>query len=268
MSLSRGHGLADEHHLNDGDLRYGTRNLTYSLNKKKRWLLPEIIEERICEHDPQSNVTKDKREFNIDERLKIVMYENVNTFHRSSCIRYGNNQTTPHIIHKNGSRFSSESLTKWMDFNTRERWTRRNRKGREDRINLPNFGFERRAGFFPSEVTYEFLYPQRPPPGETHRHGKTSLAYASKPHDYDWTGRHFKDTTQHRRKVRRCECANFDRMEGEYDFDDEEEEMEVSEYIISSSNSIDENQRWSIVFDEFGKCSMIRSSNVSIPMIS
>ena len=225
------------------------------MNKKKRWLLPDIIEQRICEHNPQSN----NEVFNIDERLKIVMYENVNSSHRSSCIRYGNSQTEPHIIHKNGSRFNSESLTKWMDFNTRERWTRRHRKQREDRVNQPNFGFEQRPGFFPSEVTYQFLYPQSLPAGETHRHGKTSLAYASKQSKYDWEGRHFKDTIQHRRKVRRYECMKFDLQEEEeeeYDFE-EEEEIEDSEYIISSSDSIDENQRWSIVFDEFGKCSTI-----------
>lgn len=147
-----GHSLDDEHRLNDGNLRYGTRNLTYSLNKKKRWLLPDIIEQRICEHTPNSASPTGKNGDQmsiIDERLKIVMYENENTRHRSNCIRYANSQTEPHILHKNGRRFNSDTLTKWMDFNTRERWTSHHRNPNTDRVNQPNFGIQQRPGFFP-----------------------------------------------------------------------------------------------------------------------
>lgn len=250
--------MEEEHRLQDGNLRYAPRNLTYSLNKKKRWLLPKIIEERICEHDPHpqvSNVRKGDQTSTIDERLKIVMYENVNTRHRSTCIRYGNSQIEPHIIHKNGHRFNSDTLTKWMDFNTRERWGRRHRRNRDgDQVNQPNFGIEQRPGFFPSEVTYEFLFPRSLPAGESHRDGKTSLAYSSTLDRYDWVGRHHKDTTKHRRKVRRYECMKFDPFDQEYDPEEEEDDNMVdSEYFISSSSFVDENKRWSIVIDDYGK---------------
>lgn len=245
----RGHGLEDEHRLHDGNLRYSPRNLTYSLNKKKRWLLPKIIEERICEHDPHSKVPqveKGDQVSTIDERLKIVMYENVNTHHRSTCIRYGNSQTQPHIIHKDGHRFNSDTLTKWMDFDTRERRSsRRHRNERDDGINQPNFGIEQRPGFFPSEVTYEFLFPRNLSAGESHRNGKTSLAYSSRLDKDSWEGRFFKDTTKNRRKVRRYECMKFDLDEQD---DDLEEEEEVEDT---------ENEQWSMVFDDDGKFSSI-----------
>ena len=45
-----GHNLEDIHRLDDGGLRYTMQNLSYSLNKRKRWLLPEIIEQRIGQY--------------------------------------------------------------------------------------------------------------------------------------------------------------------------------------------------------------------------
>jgi hypothetical protein len=247
----RGHGLDEVHRLHDGNLRSSSTNLTYSLNKKKRWLLPEIIEQRICEHTPYAEVRKVKKGDQIstnDERLKIVMYENENTRHRANCLRYGNSQTEPHILHNNGRRFNSETLTKWMDFNTRERRSRRN-----DRVNQPNFGFQQRPGFFPSEVTYNFLYPKVLSSTESYRDGKTSLTYSSKLDDHGWEGRYFKDTNKNRRKVRRFECEKFDIYEQEYCFD--EENADDNEYIISSYDLTDENEKWSIVFDDSGKLS-------------
>ena len=61
-------------------------NLTFSLNKKKRWLLPDILEQRILQCKSDEKVYDPI----IDERLKIVMYENENVRHDSTCIRYAN----------------------------------------------------------------------------------------------------------------------------------------------------------------------------------
>ncbi len=251
----RGHGLEDEHRLHDGNLRPSSANLTYSLNKKKRWLLPEIIEQRICEHNPNVRIPKVKKGDQIstvDERLKIIMYENENTRHRSNCLRYGNSQTEPHILHNNGRRFNSETLTKWMDFNTRGRRHHRRRNHVDDgRVNLPNFGFQRRPGFFPSEVTYEFIYPKSLPSMESHRNGKTSLAYTSELDQHVSQGRYSKDTNKNRRKVRRFECAELNIYDQECYL--EEEDTDDNEYIVSASYLTDENERWSIVFDDSGK---------------
>ncbi|CAF1307476.1 unnamed protein product [Rotaria sordida] len=246
-----GHNLEDVHRLYDGNLRYTTHNLTYSLNKKKRWLLPDIIKERICEYDPNSQsskVQKGDQTSTIDERLKIIMYENENTHHTSTCLRYANNQTEPQILHKNGRRFNSKTLTKWINFDTRERWNSHHRNHSNDQVNQPNFGIQQRPGFFPSEVTYEFLYPKRLPSSENHKNGKISLSHCKVPQKYDWSGRYFKDTNKNRRKIRRYECMKFDIDEYEYDF--EQEDIHTNEFLITSSNFIDENEKWSIVFDE------------------
>jgi hypothetical protein len=179
------------------------------------------------------------------------MYENENTRHTSNCLRYANNQTEPHVLHKNGRRFNSTTLTKWMDFNTRERWTTsHHRNHNNNRINQPNFGIQQRPGFFPSEVTYEFLYPKRLSSSESHRNGKTSLSYTTDLDRYDMYVRHSRDSNKHRRKISRHECLKFDIHEDEYDF---EEDMIDNEFIISSSNIIDENEKWSIVFEESSK---------------
>jgi hypothetical protein len=179
------------------------------------------------------------------------MYENENIRHTSTCIRYANNQTEPHVLHKNGGRFNSETLTKWMDFNTRERWSRHHRNRNNDRVNQPNFGIQQRPGFFPSEVTYEFLYPKRLSSSESHRNGKTSLFYRGNLEGYDWYGRHGKDTNKNRRKIRRTECLNLDFFEQDYDF--EQENIDDNEFIISSSDIMDENEKWSIVFEDLSK---------------
>jgi hypothetical protein len=179
------------------------------------------------------------------------MYVNENTRHSSNCVRYANSQTEPHILHKNGRTFNSETLTKWMEFNTREPRTSQLRKNRNNRINQPNFGIQQRPGFFPSEVTYEFLYPKPIPSKESHRTGKISLTYTQSPDKYSWHGRHFKDTNQHRRKIRRTDCAKLDINEQEYDL--EEEDMDDNALIMSSADFIDENDKWSIVFEDSGK---------------
>ena len=175
------------------------------------------------------------------------MYENENSRHTSTCLRYANNQTEPHVLHKNGRRFNSTTLTKWINFNTRERFNSHHRNDNADRINQPNFGIQQRPGFFPSEVTYEFLYPKRCPPSTTHKSGKSSLAYCKDLHD-EWNGRTSRDTNKHRRKIRRNDCLRFDLHEQDYDF--EAEDIDDSEYIIISSDLMDENEKWSIVFED------------------
>lgn len=188
------------------------------------------------------------------------MYENENIHHKSTCIRYANSQTEPHVLYKNGRRFNSTTLTKWMDFNTRERW---NSHHQNDRVNQPNFGFRQRPGFFPSEVTYEFLYPKRLSSSESHKYGKTSLAYTSNPDKFDYSGRHHKDTNKHRRKIRRFECLKFDLQDQVYDF--EGEDLDTNEYIVTSADIIDEDEKWSVVYEELGKTyQLIPSNNNSI----
>ncbi|CAF3624713.1 unnamed protein product [Rotaria sp. Silwood1] len=248
-----GHNLEDVHRLDDGNLRYTTHNLTYSLNKKKRWLLPDIIQERICEYDPtaqSSQVKKGDQVSNIDERLKIVMYENENIHHSSTCLRYSNNQTVPQILHKNGRRFNSKTLTRWINFDTRTRWHSHHRNHSDDRVNQPNFGIQQRPGFFPSEVTYTFLYPKRLPSSEIHKNGKTSLSYCRAHDVYEWPGRNMRDTNKNRRKIRRNECMKFGFDDYAYDFEEEEEDINTNEFILASSNFIDEDEKWSIVFEE------------------
>ncbi|CAF1120532.1 unnamed protein product [Adineta steineri] len=246
-----GHNLEDIHRLHDGNLRHTTRGLTYSLNKKKRWLLPDIIEERICEYNPKLKDSKSEGQHdisNIDERLKIIMYENENIRHSSTCIRYGNNQIEPHILHKNGRRFNSSTLTKWMDFDTHERRNRRRRRNNNtDRVNQPNFGIQERPGFFPSEVTYEFLYPKHLPSSTSYKSGKTTLIKVSDRYRYDYHGRSHKDTNKNRRKIRRYECNRLDIHAPEYYI---EEDISNDEYITISSDLIDENDKWSIVFED------------------
>ncbi|CAF4221288.1 unnamed protein product [Rotaria sp. Silwood2] len=246
-----GHNLEDVHRLYDGNLRYTTHNLTYSLNKKKRWLLPDIIQERICEYDSTAQSSKLKNGDQIstvDERLKIIMYENENIRHSSTCLRYANNQTEPQILYNNGRRFNSTTLTKWINFDTRERWNSHHRNHSDNRVNQPNFGIQQRPGFFPSEVTYEFLYPKRLSSFETHKNGKTSLSLCKVPDRYDLSGRDIRDTNKKRRKIRRNECMKLDFDEYEYNF--EEEDINTNELIITSSNCIDDNEKWSIVFEE------------------
>ncbi|CAM4852693.1 unnamed protein product [Rotaria socialis] len=261
-----GHNLEDIHRLYDGNLRYAIHNLTYSLNKKKRWLLPDIIRERICEFNPNAKPLSCKKGdelSSIDERLKITMYENENVHHSSTCIRYANNQTVPHVLYSNGRRFNSATLTKWINFDTRERWNSRHRNHSNDRINQTNFGIQQRPGFFPSEVTYKFLYPKRLSSNETHRNGKSSLQYFNHPDAYDWNARRSRDTNQHRRKLRRFECMKVDLDEYEYKYDSEEQHIDTNEFVNVQSNLIDENDKWSIVFEESDdQC----SSSVDFPI--
>ena len=174
------------------------------------------------------------------------MYTKENINYTSNCVRYANSQIEPHVIHKNGARFNPETLTKWINFDTRSHWRvdHRRRNDNEDRINQPNFGIQRRPGFFPSEVTYEFLYPKRLAESESHRNGKVSLSYYKGLQDDYYEGRHHKDTTKHRRKVRRNDCIQSQKYEERYD----SEEDNDNEYEI-----IDENDKWSIVFEYFGK---------------
>jgi hypothetical protein len=234
------------------------------LNKKKRWLLPDIIEQRICEYEPNSSSAKARKGDqieSIDERLKIVMYTNENIHYSSNCLRYANNHTEPRVLHKNGRRFNSKSLTKWINFDTRAHWNTRHRHPNDnvDRINQPNFGIQQRPGFFPSEVTYEFLYPKRLPESESHKNGKVSLTYYKGLYDDHCNGRHHKDTNRHRRKVRRIDCDQFNKYERAYNSDEDIDDEE--EFIISSSKIMDENEKWSIVFEESGKilqCSPIK----------
>jgi hypothetical protein len=172
------------------------------------------------------------------------MYENENTHYSSTCLRYANSQTEPHILHKNGRRFNSTTLTKWISFDTRFH------RDEGDRVNRPNFGFQQRPGFFPSEVTYEFLYPKRLQASESHTNGKISLSYYKDQHKDEFYGRHHKDTTKHRRKVRRNECIQFQMYEQDYDC---EEDFDDDEFPIISSKVIDEDEKWSIVFEDSGK---------------
>ena len=228
--------------------------MTYSLNKKKRWLLPHIIEERICEYDSNSPPSKVKRGdliSTIDERFKITMYQNENTRYSSTCLLYANNQTQPQILHKNGKRFNSATLTKWINFDTRHRWNSRNRNYDDDRINQPNFGIQQRPGFFPSEVTYEFLYPRRLPRSELQKNGKTSLWYYKGACGYEWHHRQSKDTNKCRRKIRRNECIRFDSDEQECD--SEEEDSNQNEFTINSSDFVDDTEESSFILKESSK---------------
>ena len=190
-------------------------SLTYSLNRKKRWLLPGIIEQRIRESQSTVDASTPKQPgdqlWTVDENLKIVMYENENIRYRSNCVRYSNSQMEPRFIENNGRVFNSNTLSKWLNFETRPLRSRhrrvRPRTSEPDRVNLPNFGVERRPGFFPSEVTYEFLYPRRCGPT---KHGRSSLTYDKCPHNDYYRGRYDKDTNKRRRQLGRVACSLID----------------------------------------------------------
>lgn len=260
-----GHNLDESHRLNDGGLRHTVRNLQYSLNKKKRWLLPDIIEERILERVPSAQASKTSKSdetFSIDDRLKIVMYENENIHHDSTCIRYANSQTEPRVLYKDGRRFNSTTLTKWMEFDQRHRWRARQRDNDTDRVNQPNFGFQQRAGFFPSEVTYEFVYPKRLPDSATRRPGKSAIWYTKDPHET--VLRVSSDTNKNRRSKRRQTYAAY---KHENDLPLEEDLMEEESTIIVTAEILDENDKWSIVFDDAGRLSLAAISAILIRII-
>ncbi|UJR14052.1 hypothetical protein I4U23_001049 [Adineta vaga] len=243
-----GHQIQNIHQLNDGGLHHIMPNLKYSLNKRKRWLLPDIIEQRILETNPLNKTATSI----IDERLKIVMYENENIRHTSNCIRYANSQAVPQIIYKNGRRFNSNTLSSWIDFNTRERWGRRRRhrrSDRTDRVNQPNFGITQRPGFFPSEVTYKFSYPKRLPESAKCKTGKSTLFYKDTEHLHQELRRGYgSDITKHRRRMQKQDCKNYDPYKYTYSFD--EEDFDDNEMIMLASNQLDENEKWSIVFED------------------
>jgi hypothetical protein len=178
------------------------------------------------------------------------MYENENTRQSSSCFRYANNQTEPRVLHKNGRRFNSTALTRWINFDTHERRNTHHRNGYSDRVNQPNFGIQQRPGFFPSEVTYEFLYPKRLPSSATHKSGKSALLFSCDSYGIDRDERKTRDTNKHRRKIRRHDCLQFDIHEQDYNF---EEDVDDIELITTSSDLMDENEKWSIVFEDTGK---------------
>ena len=214
-----GHGVVDEHRIDDGNLRCNVRPVTYSLNKKKRWLLPEILEERIRQFDRNEKVDGDP---SLDEKLKIEMFENENVRLKSTCFRYANNQTTPQIIYKDGHCFNGTALSRWINFETRNARPRRRHGSTQPQHdeNQPNFGLQNRPGFFPSEVKYEFLYPRRAEVG-----GKSKLFYRGE-HALDdyWAGRHHKDTITTRRRSRRHECF-FDYDDEDYEREEEDDEI-------------------------------------------
>jgi hypothetical protein len=222
--------------------------------------LPDIIEQRICEYEPISETPKTKKGdqvSSIDERLKIIMYENENTRHTSNCLRYANSQAKPQILHRNGHRFNSATLTKWLNFETRQRWNS-HRTDHVDRVNQPNFGIQQRPGFFPSEVTYEFLFPKRCSPSEDHKHGKTSLTCAKSLYHDDSEGRHFKDSNKKRRTVRRGDCSRIDLYEQNYRFEQSIEDDDES--LVTHWDIQDDDGTWSVVFAESCKFLKLNST--------
>ena len=210
------------------------------MNKKKRWLLPEIIEERISEYDRQDKSSKDDQGSSIDERLKIEMYENENVQYKSTCLRYANNQMIPQIIDKNGHTFNSTTLTRWINFETRDPRPRRHHIN----TNRSNFGIEQRPGFFPSEVTYTFSYPRRADIPGNNKGGKSSLSYCGNIHDTWRHGRDVTDTNRNRRRQRQRECRLVD---------------------TTDDKMIDEQDLWSTICDESGEFNrMIQIFNIDL----
>ena len=222
-----GHGIIDEHEIHDGGLRCLGRPVTYSLNKKKRWLLPSILEERIRQFDRNDT----ENENDLDRKLKIEMFENENVHLKSTCFRYANSQMTPQIIYKNGRCFNGTALSKWINFDTRQ--SRPRRHSRRDE-NQPNFGIENRPGFFPSEVKYEFLYPRC-----THVRGKSKLIYREESLKDHGNSRHSRDTNKNRRQTRRRDCFVDFNDENERIEDEEDEEIDFIAVSPSKDYPID-----------------------------
>lgn len=181
------------------------------------------------------------------------MYENENIRHAANCIRYANSQAKPQILYKNGQRFNSATLTKWINFETRERWHSHHRNVNNGQINQPNFGIERRPGFFPSEVTYEFLYPKRIPSNQSHKKGKTTLSYSDDLDAYACIERTSRVTNKNRRKILRYECMTDGFDDYECILEKDLEDNESNEFIITASSCMDENEKWLTVFEELGK---------------
>ena len=219
-------------------------NITFSLNRKKRWLLPEIIEERILESVSTVDTSPSEREYLsliLDDDLKIMMYENENVHYHSSCVRYANSQMKPRVIDKNGRVFNSNTLAKWLNFETQSRRRRRRpADGQPVRVNMPKVRIEQRPGLFLSEVTYEFLYPR--PCGPT-KHGRSLLTYHKPPEKLYHEGRQGTDTSQNRRHSGRVACARLDIEE------------ELTSYLGADEDSeaMCEHQQWSSQSEDSSK---------------
>ena len=97
-------GQALEHDLGDGDLKFDT---SYSLNKRKRWILPNMIKKRICEYDPVRNATFKKGDelSTFNDKLLIHMSEHEHVRFRADCVLYANSQMDPQCPPKRGSLF-------------------------------------------------------------------------------------------------------------------------------------------------------------------
>lgn len=154
--------------------------LTYSMNKKKRWLLPDIIRQRILDSKPVSSTTgneKENEKFDIDNNLRIEMIELENIWNQSTCLSYSNSKMVPKVIKNKKHRFNVNSLRSWISFNTR--FTRRRRRQQSRKIlEETQYGVQHRPGFFPSEVSYEFFYPRRARVPGNHKGGRSSLIYS------------------------------------------------------------------------------------------
>jgi hypothetical protein len=204
-------------------MRADFRGIDYSLNKKKRWLLPAIVEQRICESTPAVN--KQQMGDDFDANLKIIMYVNTNTTFTSRCTRYANSQMEPHVIHRNGRRFNAQSLTKWMNFDThiRRRHAHRSRR-KENSRDRGFFGISQRPGFFPTEVTYTFTYPRRTKHESNRKGGKTDVRYHRSLSYHRSYYRSERESNRDRRRQRKTEC---NRMKStyktvEWQYEDEE----------------------------------------------
>jgi hypothetical protein len=105
--------LAREHDLGDGDLAFGT---LYTLNKQKRWLLPNLIKKRICEYDPVRNDILEKGDqlSTVNDKLMIHMSEHERVPFSANCILYANSQMDPHVFQNIGHCFDAGSLIAWI----------------------------------------------------------------------------------------------------------------------------------------------------------
>jgi hypothetical protein len=249
--LTRGHNITEEHRLHDGGLPCLPVQLTYSMNKRKRWLLPDIIEQRIRERTPNCNkneTKKNKQSYDIDDELKIVMIESEAIRYKSRCLRYGNSHIEPQFIERNGHPFNSDTLTKWLDFNIRSNRNRRRRAHRrqhednDDRVNQPNFGIQQRPGFLPSEVTYNFVYPRRCVSSGNNKGGKTTLNYWKLGNYIDFYGGNGENDSRNRRRMQKLECSRLSQI-----LDD----CQSIELSLANTNNMNEDD---ISFDESRMC--------------
>ena len=102
-----------EYDLEDGNLAF---TKLYSMNKRKRWLLPSLIKKRICEYDPvrNGNLKKGDQLSTVNDKLMIHMSEHERVHFPANCLLYANSQMDPHVLQNVGHCFDSGSLMAWI----------------------------------------------------------------------------------------------------------------------------------------------------------